>query len=136
MVIRNDIIGTGWRFPIKPDARGGLGFVSGPDSIEQSLLVLLLTNVRERVMRRDFGTQARNLVFAPGSEQGLRLLESSISDAIRDWEPRVDVLEISAQADPFDPVRVMVEISYEIRASYVRNNLVFPFYLEAGGGAP
>ncbi len=136
MAIRNDITGTGWRFPIKPDARGGLGFVSGPDSIEQSLLVLLLTNVRERVMRRDFGSKARDLVFSPGSEQGLRILESSISDAIRDWEPRVDVLDVSTQVDPHDPVRVIVEISYEIRASYVRNNLVFPFYLEAGGGAP
>jgi Bacteriophage baseplate protein W len=134
MPIREDIIGTGWRFPIRPDARGRLGYVTGPDSIEQSLKIVLLTFVRERVMRPDFGSKVRELVFAPGSEQGLRLLESSIGEAIRDWEPRVDVLDIVVQADADEPSRVVAEVSYQIRATYVRGNLVFPFYLEGAGG--
>ena len=53
-------------------------------------------------MRSDFGSGARDL-FAPGSEQSLRLLETPVADAIRDWEPRVDVLAIIAEADPRDP---------------------------------
>ncbi len=136
MAARDEIIGTGWRFPIRPDATGALRYVTGAENVEQSLRILLLTRVRERVMRRDFGSKARDLVFAPGSEQGLRLLETSVSDAIRDFEPRVDVLSVEAVAEPGEAHRVTVELDYEIRATYVRGNLVFPLYLEAGGAAP
>ena len=136
MSARDDIIGSGWRFPIRPDAGGRLGYVTGPDNIEQSLRVLLLTRLRERVMRREFGCKAGDLVFTPGSEQGLRLLETSVSDAVRDFEPRVDLLSVDATADLSQPYRVTVEVSYEIRATYVRGTLVFPLYLEGGGAQP
>lgn len=36
-------LGTGWRFPILPDARGSLGFVSGDINVAQSVRILLLT---------------------------------------------------------------------------------------------
>jgi hypothetical protein len=134
MPVRDDIIGNGWRFPLMPDAGGRLAYVGGEANIQQSLKLLLLTNMRERVMRRSFGSKARDLVFAPGSEQGLRLLESSIADAIRNFEPRVELLNVSAISDPREPSHITVDISYQIRATYVRGNLVFPFYLEGTGG--
>jgi phage baseplate assembly protein W len=134
MAILDDIIGIGWRFPILPDALGRLGYVAGQANIEQSLKILLLTNLRERVMRAGFGTDAREQLFAPGSEKVLRLLERSVAAAIRDFEPRINVLNLRAEADPRDPTQILVQIDYEVRATYVRGNLVFPFYL-AGGAA-
>jgi phage baseplate assembly protein W len=136
MTIRDDITGTGIAFPLRPSPAGGLEYASGADNIEQSLRLLLLTNQRERVMRNDYGTRARDLVFAPGSEQGLRLLETGISDAIRDWEPRIDVLSITATADSAQPSAITVEIDYRIRATYVRGNLIYPLYLDQAEGAP
>lgn len=133
MGVRDDIIGFGWRFPINPDARGRLGYVGGEDNIEQSLRILLLTSLRERVMRSDFGTSAREQIFSPGSEKGLRLLERSVDAALRDHEPRIEVLNLRAEADPRDETHVNVEIDYQIRASYVRGNLVFPFYIDGFG---
>ena len=135
MGVRDDIIGNGWRFPILPDARGRLGYVTGGDNIEQSLRLLLLTNVRERVMRGDFGTSARAQIFSPGSEEGLRLLENSVAAALRDHEPRIEVLNLRAELDPRDQTQVNLEIDYQIRASYVRGNLVFPFYVDGYGSA-
>jgi phage baseplate assembly protein W len=135
MAILDDIIGIGWRFPILPDARGRLGYVDGQENIEQSLHIVLLTNLRERVMRADFGTRAREHLFAPGSEKVLRLLESEVAAAIRDHEPRVEILRLSAEADPRDQTHILVQIDYEVRATYVRGNLVFPFYLTGGGEA-
>ena len=137
MTVSNDIIGTGVRFPLRPDGRGALGYAAGADNIEQSLKLVLLTNVRERVMRSEFGSKLREMLFAPGSEQSLRLIETSVAEAIRDWEPRVDVLSITAAADPRQPSHVIIDLSYRIRATYVRGNLVFPLYVEgaeAGGG--
>jgi uncharacterized protein len=133
MAVSDDIIGTGVRFPLKPDARGRLGYVTGADNIEQSLKLVLLTNVRERVMRSSFGSKLREMVFSPGSEQSLRLVETTVAEAVRDWEPRIDVLSITAEADPRTPSHVIIDLSYLIRATYVRGNLVFPLYVDGAG---
>jgi phage baseplate assembly protein W len=121
--------GKGWRFPILPDAGGGLGYVAGQENIEQSLKILLLTILGERVMRPTFGCKVPRLVFAPGSVQFLQLLETSIREAVRDWEPRVDLLDVTAETDPADETRAIVSMSYRVRANNTRTNLVFPFYL-------
>jgi hypothetical protein len=134
----NDAItGRGWRFPILPDQAGTLGYVSGDNNVEQSLHVLLLTAFGERLMRADFGSAAPRLVFAPGSTQFLGLLETTVRDAVRDWEPRVDLESVRAEimADapngrPEDENRVTVSIGYRVRRTNTRQNLVFPFYLQ------
>lgn len=138
----NEFIGRGWRFPVLPDETGSLAWSDGQENVEQSLKVLLLTALGERVMRPTFGTEAPRLVFAPGSEQYLRLLEQSIRAAVRDFEPRVDVLDVRAEAGLGDPgtrpeagsvgreeARVTVSIDYKVRRSNSLFNLVFPFYL-------
>jgi uncharacterized protein len=124
-----EFLGRGWRFPILPDAGGGLGYLEGDSSVEQSLRILLTTALGERVMRPDFGCKAPRLVFAPGSAQYLRLLETSVQEAVRDWEPRVELDEVRAEAMLGDQTRVTVHISYRVRRSNTRGNLVFPFYL-------
>lgn len=132
----DSIVGRGWRFPILPDRLGSLGYVEGDDCVEQSLHLLLLTALGERVMRADFGTAAPRLVFAPGSTQFLALLERTVRDAVRDWEPRVDLDDVRAEVAsdgprgrPEDENRVTVSIDYRVRRTNTRQNLVFPFYL-------
>lgn len=125
----SEITGTGWRFPILPDAAGGLGYAEGDENVEQSLKILLLTNLGQRIMRPDFGCRAPSLVFAPGSTQYLGLLETTVREAVRDWEPRVDLEAVNAEVDPEDETRVTVNIAYRVRQTNTRNNLVFPFYL-------
>ncbi|MGW0880235.1 GPW/gp25 family protein [Streptomyces sp. NPDC002671] len=123
-----EFLGTGWRFPILPDASGRLGYAVGEESIEHCLRALLLTGTGERVMRPELGTRAHELVFAPGSVQNLRDLESSIAAAVRDHEPRVELDEVRAEADPADEARITVSVVYRIRRSNTKANLVFPFY--------
>lgn len=122
-------LGRGWRFPILPDATGRLGYTEAGENIEHSLKVLLLTALGERMMRYDFGCEVPRLVFAPGSQRYLGLLETSIRDAIRDWEPRIELESVHAEADVKDAERVQVSIAYKIRQTNTRMNLVFPFYL-------
>lgn len=128
-----DFLGTGWRFPLLPDASGSLGYVSAEDNIEQSLRILLLTQLGERAMRPGFGSKAGQMVFAPGSLQNLRLLEMTVTDAVRDWEPRIELEDVHAEADLNDATRVVVSIQYKVRATNTRHNLVFPFYLGTVG---
>lgn len=130
----SEFTGAGWRFPLLPDASGGLGYVSGPDNVEQSLRILLLTELGQRVMRPDFGSKAARLLFAPGSVQYLGQLETTVREAIRDWEPRVELDDVQAEADAVDPTRIDVRIAYRVRPTNTRFNLVFPFYLGREGG--
>lgn len=132
----DDFLGTGWRFPILPDEAGRLPYASGEESIEHCLRALLLTGLGERVMRPDFGTRAPDLVFAPDSVQNLHDLEDSIREAVRLFEPRVELEEVRAELPPGEEGRVTVWIVYRIRRTNTRANLVFPYYLGIVGSQP
>jgi phage baseplate assembly protein W len=131
-----DFLGRGLAFPLVPDAGGSLGYVDGDAGVGQSLRLLLRTAAGERVMRPDFGTQAPELVFAPGSETNLRLLETTITDAIRDHEPRVRLEDVQVDQNEAAPERVDVEVTYTVRRTNTRDSIVFPFYLTRPGGLP
>lgn len=131
---RADFLGRGWCFPILPDASGALAYSAGADHIAHSLRHILMTAFGERVMRPDFGCEAPDLVFAPGSVQYLRLLEASMRNAIRDFEPRVELEFVTAELDPDEQNHVDVRIGYLIRGANSRGNLVFPYYLSVDEG--
>jgi len=122
-------LGVGWKFPILPDVSGCLGYIAGDANVAQSMKILLMTELGERVMRADFGTQAPRLVFSPGSPQYLRLLEKTVEDAVTNWEPRVDVTNVTAEADPLTPFKITVSVSYTVRQTNTSTNIVFPFYV-------
>ena len=127
-----EFIGKGWRFPIVPGPTGALAWSEADDDVEQSLRLLLLTRVGERVMRGDFGSRLGELVFAPGSQQNLRAIEAEVRTTIERFEPRAEVLEVTAEADRADPTKITVALSYRVRRSNTRDTLVFPFYLVRG----
>jgi len=125
-------IGKGWQFPIVPGPTGALAWSEADDNVERSLRLLLLTRLGERVMRGDFGTRLGALVFAPGSQQNLRAIEVEVRTAIERFEPRAEVLDVTAEADSVDPTQITVALSYRVRRSNTRDTLVFPFYLVRG----
>jgi len=132
----SSFLGRGVAFPIQPDGTGGLAYVEGQQHVEQSLKILLMTALGERVMRPGLGCKAPGMVFAPGSVQYLRLLENTVREAVRDWESRVELEDVRAEAVTGAENHVVINIAYKIRGSNARGNLVFPFYLgiEFGSG--
>lgn len=130
-----EFLGRGWAFPLLPGPGGGLTYVEGDQDVEQALHIILLTRLGERPMRVDFGSQVPGYVFAPGSTRYLGLIEQAVREAVRDWEPRVDLLGVRATQEDAEPARVTVSIDYLVRRTNTRQNLVFPFYL-GDVGAP
>lgn len=131
-----DFTGRGWRFPIVPGAGGDLRYVDGDDNVEQSLWLLLATGWGERVMRPRFGTNARELVFAPGSPANLKALEASIEEAVARYEPRARLERVAVVPDPEEAERIDIEVTYTVRRSNTRASFVFPYYLDRPGGMP
>lgn len=128
-----EFLGRGWRFPIVPDETGRLGYSEADENVEQSLRILLQTRIGERAMRGGFGTRIPELLFAPGSTHNLRSLEREVENAVVRWEPRVELLDVTAEQDPTDDSHVTVSIAYRVLRSNTRRSAVFPFYLAVEG---
>jgi uncharacterized protein len=125
-----EFLGQGWAFPVTLDGRGGVAAVGLEDAVRQAVWIVLSTAPGERAMRPDFGAGLADLVFAPNTPATHGLVASAVRDALVDWEPRIDVLDIAVTADPAQPTRLLVEIDYAVRATNSRFNLVYPFYLQ------
>lgn len=126
-----DFLGRGWKYPFVVQ-RGRSGASEGEDSIRESIILILSTARGERVMRPDFGCRLNELVFAPNTMSTATLLRSFIEEALLNWEPRIEVDDITVTPRS-DQSELEVSIDYTIRASNSKYNLVYPFFLESVG---
>lgn len=126
--IQSDFLGSGWAFPVGVDVRGRIALSRRERDIEEAIVLILLTPKGQRVMRPDFGCQIHDLVFAPNDATTAGLAAYYVEEALAMWEPRIRVLDVRAAADGDRPERLQVHIDYEIKATYDRRALVFPFY--------
>lgn len=122
-------LGIGWKFPVSLD-NGGVDMAAYEESIRESIWIILATARGERKMRPDFGCGIHDLVFAVNSGETSGRVASEVRQALILWEPRIDLLDVSARADESEPTRLLIQIEYRVRATNNRFNLVYPFYLE------
>jgi uncharacterized protein len=127
-----DIVGTGWRFPIKVNAKGGLDWSTGPRRIEDAIWIVLSTALGERLMRPDFGGGIHEFVFEPNSPITRTTLASSVSEALAKWEPRIELDKVTVEEGGESLVRISID--YRIRSTNEMFNLVYPLYLQEGAG--
>lgn len=129
----NDIVGRGWAFPPTIDKKGGLALAKGPSEINQAIQIILLTTPGQRVMRPTFGSRLSELVFAPNNSHTAVLAQRYVEDALGMWEPRINVIDVTAypdsNTDPNQNNRLLINIEYEVKATKDKRSLVHPFYL-------
>ena len=123
-----DFYGTGIAQPMSLSVTNGILSSTGTDRVEQSIRVILGTQQGERVMRPDFGCNLKSLVFAPVNEATLNLARHYVLDGLTQWEPRIDVTDVTAAPLPAQPHVLGISVAYRIKATNDRRNLVFPFY--------
>jgi uncharacterized protein len=123
--------GRGWAFPVGLDADGAIRMTADGDlAIRDSIWMILSTSPGERVMRPDFGCGIADHVFDVNDVGTASAICRTVKNALAEWEPRIDVLDVRAAPDPDEENRLSVEITYRVRSSNSRLNLVYPFYLE------
>jgi phage baseplate assembly protein W len=123
-----DFLGSGWAFPVGVDSRGRIALARQERDIEEAIRIILLTPKGQRVMRPDFGCQIHDLIFAPNDATTAGLAAYYVEEALAMWEPRIRVGEVSARPDPENLGRLLIDISYEVKATHDSRSLVFPFY--------
>lgn len=123
-------LGTGFGFPPTTDGRGAVRSSSGERTVEESMRVVLGTAKGERVMRPDFGCGIHDHVFEEVVPATVTLAETSVSDALTRFEPRIEVLAVDATpAGEAGESRLDVRVEYRIRSTNAEGNFVYPFYL-------
>jgi phage baseplate assembly protein W len=131
-----DIIGSGIAFPLRVDRRGALAVVRGAEDVEEAIEVILGTAPGERPMRPEFGCGIHTCVFDTIDAALVGRLQREVRIALAQWEPRIDVLDVSVDFSSAGTGVVLIEITYLLRATNSVRNLVYPFYVIPAEEAP
>lgn len=100
---------------------------TGNAAIIGALRNLILTNLYEKPFQPSFGSRVRGLLFEEVSFITANVLQTELSNAIANFEPRVGIDAIKVQANP-------EENRYDVTIRFYINNLEAPvtinFFLE------
>lgn len=127
-------LGTGWSFPPTFNlSKKAVEMVSNEEDIQQSLHILLTTNLGERILRSDYGCEINTMPFETITVTFLTKVKRIIEKAIIIHEPRITLDDIFF-TNPNKMVEGMINIQiyYTIRATNSRLNYVYPFYIKEG----
>ena len=127
--LRRPFLGIGWKFPLQVTPRGAIATSSEEEKIEESVLLILSTAPGERLMLPDFGCGIHNLVFAPNDGGTVTRVVDCVRRALTKYEPRIDVLDVSAELSPDQPNLLLIRVDYRILDNNSMTNIVYPFFI-------
>jgi phage baseplate assembly protein W len=98
------------RFTINPNT-GDIGVLKNAQAISRSIKNLVLTNRYERPYKSNLSSDVLRSLFENYSPASVMVMENRIRDVIRNYEPRAQLLDVSA--DPkFDSNILTVNVIY------------------------
>jgi phage baseplate assembly protein W len=126
--VTDDFVGRGWAFPLRVDSTGAFALSGGDEDVAESIRLILATSPGERPLRPEFGCPVHELIFDTVDAALAARVGALVEASLTRWEPRIDVLGVTAGPDPAAPHVLRIAVDYRISATNDRRNLVFPFY--------
>ncbi|MBR4981135.1 MAG: GPW/gp25 family protein [Lachnospiraceae bacterium] len=125
-----EFLGSGMKFPprINP-ATGRFEVSKGETSIKESVYIILMTQKSERWIRPEFGSSLTNYTFMDTSSTMLNVMAREVASDLMSQEPRLSDVNVRIDSTSKQGC-LIIYIDYLIRETNVRDNLVFPFYLD------
>jgi phage baseplate assembly protein W len=137
MAEEKSFLGRGWGYPVTFNkTMGKVNMVSDELDIRQSLEIYLATQRGERLLRLTYGSIMHEYVFERASYGNLNFLCETLKNDMRIYEPRIIVHKVKADSTKMADGIVHFTVDYEIQATNVRDNIVFPFYILEGTNIP
>lgn len=129
-------LGIGWSFPPAFNEGGAeVEMVSGAKDIEQSLKILLRTHLGERTMQEEYGCDLSDFLFEEMDQGLVNSLHRLISDGILYHEPRIKLDQVDVSDSGALEGLLLISITYTVRATNSRYNMVYPFYIREATGS-
>jgi phage baseplate assembly protein W len=127
-------LGRGWAFPVRVDEKArAIRFSEYERDVRESIWIILSTAKGERVMRPDLGCGIHDLVFEVVNTGTLSEIESNVRQALATFEPRIDVVQVSAVSSGGMDGKLRISLDFQIRGTNNLLNLVYPFYVRERG---
>ena len=80
----------------------------------------------------ELGCGIHELVFAPNNSITTTQVVDQARRALVLHEPRIDVLDVTAESTPERPNLLLIRIGYRIRENNALGNFVYPFFVTEG----
>jgi uncharacterized protein len=122
-------LGSGFAWPFGVDHTGSIRMSDPVGDLDRSIEIILMTAPGERLMRPQFGCRIWELLFEPVTPGLLGLITEAVRRALAQWEPRIVVESVDPVPDPDNASLIRIGVSYRIKATNDRRNLVYPFYV-------
>ena len=111
------IFGKGISFPPRIGGDGRIVWSEGEANIRESIKVILLTELNERLRLPDFGGGLNRFLFEPNNATTRQLIRDRIMRALAQWEPRIVVQSVSVEPDAQDQQAAIATINYKLVAT-------------------
>ena len=121
----SNIYGRSLGFPPRVGGDGRMVWSEGEQNIRESIRVILLTNLRERVRLAEFGGGLNTFLFEPNNVATQRAIEERMLQALKRWEPRIAVESARVETDPEDREAAIATIQYKLVATQSRERISF-----------
>ena len=125
-------LGVGWSFPPCMAADGATEIAEYEQDVDQAIRIIIGTDWGERIMRPDFGAGLRSFVFGPLNQTTIQRIQTRVQESLIKWEPRIDVESVVASVNSSARSKLVIAVTYRVRSTNTRNNLVYDFYLHEG----
>ena len=122
-------LGKGLKFPIQVNKVTGRVVMAGEEmSVKESIYIILMTQKGERFLRKQFGSNILEYTFMDISVTRMNMMARELEDTLLSQEPRISAVDVDIEPQ-LDKGCLIINIAYTITEEHVRDNLVFPFYL-------
>lgn len=135
--LNTNFLGRGWGFPPTFDKKAQTVLMTEAETdIEKSLEILVNTATGERIMQHDYGCDLSEYLFEPMSTTIRTLMKDKIETAILYFEPRIILENVALRLDEINEGLIWIDVTYIVRTTNSRRNLVTPFYKNEATGIP
>jgi uncharacterized protein len=126
------LFGRGISFPPRVQPDGRVAWSEGEQNVRESIRIILMTNLNERLRLPDFGGGLDTFLFEPNNPATHHLMADRIQKALLQWEPRIVLQSVDVQPDPAEPASSAVAtIRYKLVATQALERLTVGFTLRS-----
>jgi phage baseplate assembly protein W len=117
------LYGRGISFPPRVGPDGRVAWSEGEGNVRESIQIILMTELRERLRLPDFGGGLGLFLFEPNTVTTRHLIKDRITKALAQWEPRLSVEAVGVDPDPDDPQAAIATITYKLVTTQTRERV-------------
>jgi phage baseplate assembly protein W len=123
MLDSGQLFGRGIGFPPRVGPDGRVAWSQGEANVRESVRIILMTELRERLRLPDFGGGLGLYLFEPNTVTTRHQIKDRIAKALSQWEPRLKIESVSVEADPEEPSGAIATITYRLVATQARERV-------------